>query len=146
MTLVTGRSIPGIRETSPVVDETKKYADSISDDFDLVIIDTAAGSHCSVMTALEGSDSAIAVTEPTPMGAHDLNVIIGVLNILEIPSSIALNQSDLGDRTLITSLSKKLSIPISHTMAYSRKLAEAYSNGEFMQHPDLVDLMKSSQS
>ncbi len=45
-------------------------------EYDYVIIDTAAGTHCPVISALLGSDYAFAVTEPTPLGAHDLDLIL----------------------------------------------------------------------
>jgi len=142
LTLVTGRSIPGVRETSPVVEQTREYAKELSNDFDLTIIDTAAGTHCTVMSALDGANKAYAVTEPTPLGAHDLSIILQVLKILKIPAEIVLNRSDIGDKSLITKISREFNVPVSVEIAYSKALAEAYSTGDLTGDPSLIKLLK----
>ena len=43
---------------------------------DVVIIDTAAGTHCNVIHALMNVDKAYCITEPTPLGAYDLKLIL----------------------------------------------------------------------
>ena len=142
LTLVTGCSIPGIRETSPVVEKTREYAKQIVRNFDLVIIDTAAGTHCTVMRALDGADKAYAVTEPTPLGAHDLDIILKVLKVLKIPSEIVLNRSDIGDKSLITKISKSFKIPVAIEIPYSKSLADEYSKGNLIGNANLIQLLK----
>lgn len=142
LTLVTGCSIPGIRETSPVVEQTREYTKQIVRNFDLVIIDTAAGTHCTVMSALEGAYKAYAVTEPTPLGAHDLDIILKVLRVLKIPSEIVLNRSDVGDRSLITKISRSFKIPIAVEIPYSKSLADAYFKGNLSGNTKLIKLLK----
>ncbi len=140
-TLATGRIIPGIRETSPVVTQTKKYLESYYKNFDLVIFDTAAGTHCNVIKALEGNQRAIAVTEPTPLGKHDLNIILKVLKVLNIPSHIVINQFDIGDINLIKEISKNNHSPIIGELPYNKKLAKIYSNGRFFENKNLSKLL-----
>lgn len=142
LTLITGRSIPGVRETSPVVEQTREYAEKLSNDFDYIIIDTAAGTHCTVMSALDGANKAYAVTEPTPLGAHDLSIILKVLKILKIPSEIVLNRSDIGNKSLITKIAQDLKVPIFMEIAYSKALAEAYSQGNLTGDTNLIKLLK----
>lgn len=138
--LVTGRSIPGVRETSPVVRQTRKYMEKIKKDYDTVIIDTAAGTHCSVISALEKVDRAFAVTEPTPLGAHDLALILGVLKVLKVPSKVVVNQYDVGDEKLIEDLveEKKIAAKI----PYSKNLARIYSDGKLNHNHNLVSLIE----
>ena len=62
-----------------VVNDLNEIIESKEKDYDYVIIDTAAGTHCDVIAALEGCDIALAVTEPTPLGAHDLKLIMELL-------------------------------------------------------------------
>lgn len=128
LTLVTGQSRVGVRETSNVVGPLRKYAESIS--CDLLIIDTAAGSHCTVMRALEGADHGYAVTEPTPLGRHDLKVILNVLSELGIPSSIVLNQYDIGDSGIISGVAGQFEVEIAGRIPYSPELARKYAKGE----------------
>ncbi|MDD3647289.1 MAG: ATP-binding protein [Candidatus Dojkabacteria bacterium] len=132
ITLLTGRSIPGVRETSPVVKQLRDYVNKISKSYDTVIIDTAAGSHCSVISALEGVDEAYAVTEPTPLGSHDLNVILKVLHILKIPAKVIINKSGIGDEKGVVKIAEENKIDISGRIMYSSKLARVYSEGNLL--------------
>jgi len=122
--LVTGRSVGVVDETGPIVTKTKeavlKLAAKIKADY--LLIDTSVGMHCGVIRALLGSDLAYAVTEPTPLGAHDLELILKLLKILEVPAEIILNQADLGKH--------QLSGKIAYKIPYSRELVEKYCQGK----------------
>ncbi|MBN2100394.1 ATP-binding protein [Candidatus Dojkabacteria bacterium] len=134
LTLVTGRSIPGVRETSPVVEQVRDYIDGLKSSFDLVVIDTAAGAHCTVMRALEDVEKAYSVTEPTPLGAHDLSVILRVLKVLKVPSDIVLNRSDIGNKALIDEVARKHGSNVCCEIPYDDDLARFYSEGNFLEH------------
>jgi MinD superfamily P-loop ATPase len=144
LTLVTGISKPGIRETSPVVRQTRKFVEKNLNDFDLCIIDTAAGTHCTVMSALEGVDAAYAVTEPTPLGAHDLRIILEVLDVLSVPSKIVINQFDIGEEEEIVQIADDFKTSVFVRIPYSRKLAKIYSEGSFMENKNLMDIINYS--
>ena len=126
--LVTGRSKAGISETGPIVTEVKKRAVVIAkkEKADALILDTAPGTHCSVIQALLGSDKAYAVTEPTPLGAHDLSLILELLQKIKVPTEIVLNKSDVGKRELIEDIAEKFDVKISVEIPYSEKLVKAY--------------------
>lgn len=145
LTLITGRSLPGIRETSPVVEQTKQYAYELlekSNDYDLIIFDTAAGTHCSVIRALEEVEEAIAVTEPTPLGKHDLAIILEVLDVLKVPYGVVVNQYDVGRMELITDLLNDKKVMKRGKVPYSKNLAEIYSSGKFFENKNLSDLLE----
>jgi len=76
--LVTGVTKPGLEETGPVVTETKKFALALVKKIkaDYILFDTAAGTHCPVISALMGCDEAYCVTEPTPMGAYSHKAVL----------------------------------------------------------------------
>lgn len=80
--LLTGELSPGFEEASPVVSALRKYSEKIENKYGFVLIDTAAGAHCNVIAAVLGVDFALAVTEPTPLGEHDLKLILKLLKIL----------------------------------------------------------------
>ncbi len=132
--LVTGLAKSGLEETGPVVAKVKKFALDFAKkiDADYLLLDTAAGTHCPVISALLGCDSAYAVTEPTPMGAHDLNLILDLCKKIKVPAKVILNQADLGNKKEIGVIAEKYKTKIEKEIPYSKKLAEAYSKGKLL--------------
>ena len=132
--LITGVAKAGLEETGPVVLKTKKFALNFAKKIkaDYILFDTAAGSHCPVISALLDCDLAFAVTEPTPMGEYDLDLILDLCKKLKIPAKVILNQADLGDKRGIEKIAKKYKIKIKTEIPYSRKLVEAYSKGQLL--------------
>ncbi len=132
--LVTGLVKEGLEETGPVVREVKEFALELGEKnkIDYIIFDTAAGTHCPVVSALLGSDIAYCLTEPTPMGAYDLKLILELCQKLKIPAQIILNQSDLGDKKLIKKVAKSFKTKIKKEILYSKEIAEAYSKGQIL--------------
>jgi len=129
--LVTGMAKAGLEETGPVVREVKKFALNFAkkQKTDVVLFDTAAGTHCPVINALLDVDFAYAVTEPTPMGAYDLDLILDLCKKMRIPTKIILNQADLGNKKRVEKIAKRYKIKIDQEIPYSRKLVELYSKG-----------------
>ena len=117
MKFFSGELKPSEPLTERIVDAVKQRG--LAEKHDVVIVDTAAGAHCQVVCALEGCDKAIAVTEPTLFGEHDLKVISEVLKKLKIPYQTALNRSTISDRKIKSSLE----IP------YDRTMVECYVEG-----------------
>ena len=130
--LITGKSKIGIAETGPIVREVKKraidFAEKINADY--LIIDTSPGVHCNVIQALLNCNKVYAVTEPTPLGAYDLEVILELLKKLKIPAEIVLNKADVGNREKIEEIAKKFETKISIEIPYSEELVKAYCNKE----------------
>lgn len=132
--LITGLAKAGLEETGPVVNEVKKFALSFAkkQKAGIVLFDTAAGTHCPVITALLDCDLAYCVTEPTPMGAYDLNLILDLCKKLKVPAKVILNQADLGNKKKIYPIVKKFKTQITKEIPYSRKLVEVYSKGRLL--------------
>ena len=132
--LVTGVAKPGLEETGPVVTKVKKFALKLAEKVkaDVVLFDTAAGTHCPVIAALLDVDLAYAVTEPTPMGAYDLNLILDLCKKLKIPTKIILNQANLGKKQKVEKIAKKYKMEIEKEIPYSREIVEAYSRGKLL--------------
>lgn len=130
--LVTGRSIGVVDETGPIVSKTRDYAQKLAQKIraDYFLLDTAVGMHCGVIRALIDSDLAYAVTEPTPLGAHDLKLILELLKTLKVSAKIVLNQADLGKAELIEKIAKEDEIEIKYKIPYSKELVKAYSRGK----------------
>lgn len=132
LTLVTGRSSPGVDETGPIVRQVKEFGRNKAEKFgaEKIIIDTAPGAHCSVINALLEVDKVIAVTEPTPLGQHDLGVIVEVIKKLDLNYQIVVNQSDLGKLNLIKDNFNKSKIIAE--VPHCRKIIDAYTKGELL--------------
>jgi len=97
--------------------------------FDYIIVDTAAGTHCPVIAALKSCDIVFAIAEPTPLGGHDLDLILQLLKKLKIKSSIILNRSDIGNKQIIKFLASKHQAKITAEIPYSKKIFKQYIEG-----------------
>lgn len=95
LTLYTGELIPSLEESAIVVEKVKDRVFKEAAYFDIIVVDTSPGAHCNVIKALQGADSVITVTEPTPLGAHDFELILRLLDIFELQGSAFLNRADL---------------------------------------------------
>lgn len=138
--LVWGEIEVGCEATSLVVNATREYAANMASDYDYVLIDTAAGTHCNVISAMIGVDLALAVTEPTPLGKHDLELILQLLQIMELPAQIIVNKSDIGDLNLIEDVSRDNNVPIIQEIPYEREILKKHSRGQPVTHKNIKKL------
>ncbi len=137
---LTGEILPGQESEEPIVQELVKRIDK---SYDYVVIDTAAGTHCDVIKALEPCDIALAVTEPTHFGAHDLDLILKLLEKLKKQRKIILNKSDVGKKELIQKIACKHDVKIISEIPYSRKIMEKYIKGEPVQNSAVRKIIDS---
>lgn len=136
--LLTGELEGVVEESGPVVAELKKEANRWAERLgvDWVVVDTAAGTHCSVMRAIEGADEALAVTEPTPLGASDLKLILEILKLFRVPTEVVVNPADLGDLKLVEKVVKEKGVKKVYPLPYSALLAKAYAAGRILEFKD----------
>ncbi|SHJ94252.1 MinD superfamily P-loop ATPase, contains an inserted ferredoxin domain [Malonomonas rubra DSM 5091] len=95
LTLYTGELLPSLEESAIVVKKLKEQVFLEAKEFDIIVIDTSPGAHCNVILALQGADRVIAVTEPTPLGAHDFELILQLLDVFQLKGTAFLNRADL---------------------------------------------------
>lgn len=112
-----------------------------ANEYEYIIIDTAAGTHCPVIAALEMCDKVYSVTEPTPLGAHDLEIILGLLKALNTKSKIVINRSDIGNKKLISVLSEKYNVPIITEIPYSKEIINNYAKGIPINNIKIIDII-----
>ena len=138
--LITGQSKTGISETGPIVREVKERAIKFSKKInaDYLIIDTSPGAHCNVIQALLNSDKVYAVTEPTPLGAYDLGVILELTKKLNLLTEIVLNKADVGNRMKIEKIAREFKSKISIEIPYSEKLIKTYCTGRLEKMVNLI--------
>ena len=140
--LISGEMDIGCESSSPVVNTALDFA-STFEKYDFLLIDTAAGTHCNVITALMGADLALAVTEPTPFGKHDLNIILKLLEILKIKSEIIINKSDIGNLNLIRELEQDYDVSIISEIPYTKRIIKSYSEGIPITHERISEIIES---
>lgn len=138
--LFTGRSKPGVAETGVVVREVKRRAVDFAEKegIDIVVVDTSPGAHCNVIQALMGCEMAYVVTEPTPLGVHDAELILELLQIMKIPGEIVLNKADVGEKEAVKRIADKYGINIALEIPYSDRLVKAYSAGRLDEVVNLI--------
>ena len=100
--------------------------------YDAAIIDTAPGVHNAVAQPLWVADFALAVTEPTPLGAHDLRFILDLAQELELPAEIVLNKADVpgGLKDELLGISRERGIKIAAEIPMDDQLLRSYISGE----------------
>lgn len=125
--LITGTLDAGSPHAVPVIREAKRVSVSDSE----VILDTAPGTSCPVVEAIEGTDFCILVTESTPFGLHDLQLAADVVARLGIPAGVVINRSDgKDDETIRFCVDHDLEILL--TIPFSREIAAIQGKGDLL--------------
>ena len=140
--LLSGFLKVGCAESAPVVRAAKDEALKRQDDYDYIVFDTAPGAHCNVIAALLGVDIAIAVTEPTPLGAHDLGLILKLFEELKLRGGVVINKSTVGDKNEVVDIVSKYSSNVLAEVPYEDGIVSAYSHGRIIEHEAISDLAK----
>jgi len=91
------------------------------------IMDGAPGTGCPVISSITGADYALAVTEPTISGAHDLERVLKVINHFGVKSGVIVNKSDLNQNwtSRIQKLAEKHNSEFIGTVPYGKEVTEA---------------------
>jgi MinD superfamily P-loop ATPase len=87
---VSGRLAVGEAMSPPLIRRVKKSIDNNA--LPTIIIDAPPGASCPAVTAVNGSDFCLIVTEPTPFGAHDMKLAVSMLRHLNIPFGVIINR------------------------------------------------------
>jgi MinD superfamily P-loop ATPase len=140
--LLSGELNPNEAVSEFIVNDLNIWFRSRKNQFSHVIIDTAAGTHCPVLAALEDAEKVIAVTEPTPLGAHDVKIILDVLKRLNKKVKIILNRSDIGDKKIIYNLAHEYDTAILLEIPYSKDIIRDYSHGNPIQISEILGVIQ----
>ena len=132
---------PGVEESSLVVNAVKKFSEQYKN-YDYVIVDTAAGTHCPVISSLIGCNMAFAVTEPTPLGHHDLELILKLTKKLKIKTRIILNRSNIANKKIIENLARRYKSKIIAKIPYSKEIEKNYSAGKPIEHTSINQIIE----
>lgn len=117
---------PGEPMGGPVIDVLKDKLPS-----GCSILDAPPGSSCSVVAAAIDTDLALLVTEATPFGVHDLEMVTRVTEKLEVPAAIIINRS-VGQDELVEEYAASKGIPIVGCIPFSLEAAQTIALGELL--------------
>ena len=123
--LVSGQLFPGETGSGKIVSEIKKEADKFNCEFQ--IIDSAPGTGCPVIAALQDSNFAILITEPTPSGFSDLKRVLKVVNHFKIPWNLVINKWDINSQ-LSNRMKKWADKKFLGKISYDKKIFKAIAN------------------
>ncbi len=127
--LVSGVLREGEEHTPPAVVEVRRRALSLAEDYDVVIADTGAGTGTSVSVALQPARLLIAVTEPTPLGLHDLRAILEVARGMGLRTWLVVNKHGIGPDEEHVRLAREYGVERVFRVPFTRGAAEAYARG-----------------
>lgn len=91
--LVSAQLYPGETGSGKIVDQIKEKAKNFK--YEVMILDAPAGTGCPVIAALNGTDFAVLITEPTPSGFSDMKRVLTVVNHFKIPYRVVINKWDI---------------------------------------------------
>jgi MinD superfamily P-loop ATPase len=95
--LVHAQLFPGKENSGRLVMVLKQQARELAKarGADLVLCDGAPGIGCPVISSLSGAHLAVAVTEPTPSGRHDLERVAALCRHFQTAFAVIINKYDL---------------------------------------------------
>jgi len=119
---------------SPIVARAtmQRAIKELKDGYNIMVVDTAPGVHNVVAQALWEADLALAVTEPTPLGAHDLGLIMDLTGEFGLPTEIVLNRADIpgGLKDKVVKISQDRGVKIVAEVPMDDELLRSYISGE----------------
>jgi MinD superfamily P-loop ATPase len=112
-----------------IIEQLKKM---ITDE-ELVFIDSPPGTSCATVAAIEDSDYAVIVSEPTPFGVSDMKMVVEMLRNMKIDFGVVVNKAGLGDRE-IYEYCKSEEIDILGEIPFDVKIAKMYASGGMLSY------------
>ena len=110
--------------STPIIRALRAEAD---DDL-LTILDAPPGTACPVIATIKDCAFCILVTEPTPFGLYDLDLMVKVIRELGIPGGVIINKDDAWSKN-IEEYASANDLPILLRIPFSMGIAMGYSKG-----------------
>jgi MinD superfamily P-loop ATPase len=118
----------------PVIQSLLRWAREEHPASEPVILDAPPGTSCPAVAAVADADYVLLVTEPTPFGLHDLDLMAEAVSGIGIPAGVILNRDGIGDNR-VEHYCRDAGLPVLLRIPFSRATAEGLARG----HP-LTDL------
>jgi len=132
--IVFAELLPGRESSGKLVSMVRTKAREIAESrgTDLILIDGPPGIGCPVISSLTGAHLAVLVTEPTMVGVHDLERVLGLARHFDIPTAVVVNKGDVNpSRTEdIRSFCRVRQIDFLGAIPYEPMVTEAQRRGK----------------
>jgi MinD superfamily P-loop ATPase len=125
-----------------IVNHLNEEIEKIKEEYDYIIIDTAAGTHCPVIASFKLANKIISVTEPTPLGVHDLEIILKIIKQINKKGSVIINRYDIGDIEKVKILTNKYDTEIIFKVPFSKEIIDSYSKGNPIQIKNISEVLE----
>jgi MinD superfamily P-loop ATPase len=115
----SGRLVTLVRDKAALVAPEESKSDAI--------MDGAPGTGCPVISSISGAHYALAVTEPTVSGVHDLERVLQVIKHFGVKSGVVVNKYDLNKELTqrVKEIAKKYNSEFLGTIPYGKEVTEA---------------------
>ncbi len=131
--LVHAQLFPGAENSGRLVMVLKQKARELAKSLglDLILCDGTPGIGCPVISSLSGAHLAVAVTEPTPSGRHDLERVADLCNHFKISFAVIVNKYDLNleETAKIESFSRERGYPVLARLPHDPVVTRAMIEG-----------------
>lgn len=131
--LVHAQLFPGEENSGRLVTVLKQQARELAEarGADLVLCDGAPGIGCPVISSLSGAHLAVAVTEPTPSGRHDLERVAELCHYFQTTLAVIINKYDLNpeETTRIAGFCREKGHPVVGRLPHDLSVTEAMVQG-----------------
>lgn len=131
----------GEEQAVPLIAQTIAYVDRHCPGDVIKIFDAPPGTSCPVIEATKDADLVILVTEPTPVGLHDLSLAVETMKALKKDFCVVINRDGLGNAD-VESYCVRENIPVIAKIPNQRSIAEFYSDGKLLYHD--IDVVKDA--
>ncbi|RLE61495.1 MAG: ATPase [Thermoprotei archaeon] len=95
--LISARLEPGRPNTGKIVSEEKERARAKAKQDSVIVVDSAAGIGCQVVSSLAGANMSILVVEPTPASFSDLKRVYVLTRHFMQPAALVINKYDINE-------------------------------------------------
>ena len=144
--LVHAQLFPGGENSGRLVMVLKQQARELAKarGVDLVLCDGAPGIGCPVISSLSGARLAVAVTEPTPSGRHDLERVAELCNHFHTPFAVIINKEDLNpeETVRIEAFCREKSYPVLARLPHDPMVTKAMVRGLVVTEMDSGDFSR----
>lgn len=123
--LISAQLYPGETGSGKIVEEIKARAEKFA--YEIMILDSPAGTGCPVIAAVKDANFAVLVTEPTPSGVSDLKRVLTVVDYFQIPFGIVINKWDINPE-ISQKTEKEFRGKILDKISYDKRIFQAIAN------------------
>jgi MinD superfamily P-loop ATPase len=98
-------------------------------EWETIILDAPPGTSCPVVETVRGADFALLVTEPTPFGLHDLQIMVEVVREVNIPAGVVVNRDGTGN-TEVAHFCAEANLPVLMRIPLERAIGAGIAQGK----------------